>query len=752
MPTPAPQDIPPLRASPFEPDNLDARRAEYVKRLWHGQDELLRRRDRQVEENIRMLCGQHWSVYNPFLQKFIDVTQWMTDDERRWRQRPVVNRVLYWYILTHARLTENPPIITFQPSTSDRFDAELAEVADTIFKTKWREVGMSEVLDRLMAWMIPGGRAHLMSVVDPRLGDIVTYRGPAVLSLDDPAGGPPIQRVVDNVPHDQDGNPLAELTPDGQVQETGEAYAEREGGLRVDVLSCLEVRGQWGPQPWHEKSWHMVRSFLTPEEIWELFGVEVPPDSTVDGSDDPGYLRRLLFGTGFFGASSSRPGSELSTQPIKEGYVEVLSLWQRPSPFPGMQQTEQSPGGRLLVATKDRCLRDGARPFAFAAASSIRTFDFVRVMGRPSGTSPQEMLNPINRSVDRMIAQILEHSNLVSNPIALIDQTSGLQNVEFTNKPGAQYTATRRQGVPAIEYIAPPNLGRDVYNAHQMMVSELEKLGNVEGAEGRPPTTDPSGRLIKELRYNSDRFLGSTARRTVEELARMGDDWRVIHGAIWTMEKVIEYAGEDSVPRTVAVYPELFKRGKVNAIPDIESMLPESRDERIQRVNEMYQLGAFGMPGSPPAVQKWLEMARFPHLGRAAWPGGVHIVTAQQENGKLVRGTPAAEIPVLEWYDHQVHLMVHENFMSTPEYLRLSPEIQAAFVLHRQLHERAMMARVLQDLQKQVVMAQLGGAANGPPGSAGPEPDDGGAPSGGPPKRPQRRPPAPNPAVPGAAA
>ena len=73
MPTPSPRDIPPLRAGTFEPDQFDARRIEYVKRLWHGQDELLRRRDRQVEENIRMLCGQHWSVYNPFLQKFIDV-------------------------------------------------------------------------------------------------------------------------------------------------------------------------------------------------------------------------------------------------------------------------------------------------------------------------------------------------------------------------------------------------------------------------------------------------------------------------------------------------------------------------------------------------------------------------------------------------------------------------------------------------------------------------------------------------------
>lgn len=738
--------VPQLRESEFAPDALDNRRVEWVKKIWHGQDELLARRDRQVEESIRMLCGQHWSTWNPYLQKFLDVTQWMTDDERRWRQRPVINRVLYWFILTHARLTENPPILTFQPASGDRFDAEMAEVADTIFKTKWRETQMLEVLDRLMAWMIPAGRAHLMTVVDSRKGDLITYRQPAMLPVTDEATGEPIldeqgqpvQEAHPDVPFDRDGNPLATVTPQG-YSESGPPHTEHAGDIRIDVLSCLEVRGQWGPQPWHEKSWHIVRSFLAPEEIYDLMGVEVEPDQSIDGADDPGYLKRMLFGSGFFGAASGKPGSEFATGTVQEGFVEVLSLWQRPCGFPGMEETEESNGGRLCVVTKNRVLRDGVRPFRFKSASSVRTFDFVKVMGRPSGTSPQEMLNSINRVVNRHIASVQEHSNLMSNPIALLDQGSGLQNVEFTNKPGAQYTVTRRPGVIPLEFVAPPALGRDVYNAHKLMTEELEKLGNVQGAEGEPPTTDPSGKLIKELRYNSDRFLGSPARRTVEELGRMADDWIVIFGALYTEEKVLEYAGEDSVPRTVMVYPELFKEGKVNIVADVESMLPESRSERIGRVNQMYQMGAFGdptpgMPGNAQAVQKWLEMARFPHLARSAWPGGIHVTTAQQENGKLVRGMSALEIPVLEWYDHQVHLSVHETFMSAPEYLKLDPQAQAQFVIHRQLHQQAMFAVALQELQRQAILAPvaeaagLGGGGEDEPGGGGGKPKQPAAP------------------------
>ena len=682
-----------------------------------------------------MLAGQHWAVYNPWLQKFLDVTQWMTDDERRWRQRPVINRVLYWYILTHARLTENPPILTFQPSSGDRFDAELAEVADVLFKTKWRETQMNEVIDRLMAWMIPGGRAHLMTVVDPRKGPLKSARGPAMLTLLGPDGmpipdemGQPIERMVPNVPFAPDPNtgdfmPQAQLTTEGPVN-FGDAFTEHEGDIRVDVLSCLEVRGQWGPAPWHEKSWHMVRSFLTPDEIWELFAIHCEPDQKVDGPDDPGYLSRLLFGTGFFGAASAKPGSEFATSPVHESFCEVFSLWQRPCSYPGMEETDEKPGGRLLITTASKVLRDSQRPFRFASASPIRTFDFVKVMGRPSGTSPQEMLNPINRAINRQASQILEHSNLVSNPIMLVDQGSGLSNVEITNKPGARYEVTRRPGIAPVEFIPPPPLGRDVYNAQKIMLEELEKLGNVEGAEGEPPTTDPSGKLIKELRYNSDRFLGSTARRIVEELARMADDWIVIFGRIYSEERVIEYAGEDSIPRTVSVYPELFKTGKVNVVADVESMLPESRSERIGRVNQMYQLGAFGPPGDPRAVAKWLEMARFPHLARTAWPGGVHVVTARQENGKLVRGEPAQSIPVFQWYDHNVHMMVHEEFMAAPEYLRLDPMIQEQFVAHRMMHQQALAAQQLEALKQALTMQQLAG-----PGGNGGAPANGGPPA-----------------------
>jgi hypothetical protein len=103
------------------------------------------------------------------------------------------------------------------------------------------------------------------------------------------------------------------------------------------------------------------------------------------------------------------------------------------------------------------------------------------------------------------------------------------------------------------------------------------ELGNIAGAEGTPPTADSSGELVKELRYNSDRFVGPTARRSVTELGRMAEDWQVMIPLIWDEQKVIRVAGDDLIASTLTVMPHLFDEGNVNIQPDVESMLPEGR-------------------------------------------------------------------------------------------------------------------------------------------------------------------------------
>lgn len=726
-----PKGFVPMREGPDVADAYDGKRIVLLKQQWSTLDDLVRQQNRQIEENVRMIAGQHNSYYHPVFGKWMDVTDWMTDDERRWRQRPVLNRMLPWYVITHARATESQPIVTFVPGP-DRADAELAEVLDVSMKSLFFEMGMEDVHDRLMAWVIAGARGHLISRIDPSKGKMRPWVGqdfvPIVDEYDQPiddGDGGQAHQMLPNVPFGPDGTPRMKIIQrsDGAMepQQTGEPHKTPIGSVITDVLSPMQVRGSWGPEPWHLKRRHFIKSFHSPEEVWDMFGVDCPPN--VRGSaTDVGEIERILFGTGFYGsASNTGPGAQLSASST-EGYVELTQMWEAPTSYGGLEKSGESAGGRWLVTTPDKVLRDGVRPAKFPHTSPMNTWEFIRMPGRQGGTTPVEALTPIQRAYNANYGQIREHVNLNTNPKAVIDQSSGLKPGHFTNKPGENYVLNRRPGVPAIEYIKPPDLGQDVYKFQQMLREEFNDIGFSTGQE---VAAGDSGEKLKEMRFDTDRFLGPTMRRAAGEYGRFYGNVMAWLPLVWDIETVISYAGDDNIARTITVYPEMFEQGYVNIRPDVESMLPEGRGERQQQVYKMYLDGLYGLVGSPAALRKFWEMARMPHLSRAAKPGGIHTTTAEQENGQLMLGIDPRTIPVFEWYDDDAHLAIHEQFMASPEFLKQAKPIQDAFTMHRSAH-----LFNVQQKQAQAAMQQAALTPPPPDGAGG-----GGDGAGGPPTR-----------------
>lgn len=718
-----------------EPDGNDGRRIASVLAGWSAFDDLLRHRDRQIEENIRMLAGQQHSIWHPVIGAFLDPADWMSAEERKWRRRPVYNRLMPWFVITHARMTEAQPIVTYVPGP-DRKDAELAEAMDIAMKALWTEMGMVDVNDRLMAWLIAAGRAHLQPRIDPNGGELRTWEGtdlvPVVDRDEQPvlgADGEPIYRMSEGVPFGPDGNPLAvwRLTDagfeGGELVRKGSPHTQRDGRIVTDVLSPLEVRGQWGPQPWHMKDLHFTRQYLTPEKVYDLWGVDIPPTAG-PGPSRMGELERVLYGTGFFGAHEiTRSG--LASAPSTAGYVEVTTRWQAPCHYGDMEQTDESPGGRYTVVADNRVICDGPRPVAFPYTSPIRCFDFIRMPGRPSGTTPVEAMIPPQRAYNRTHGAIEEHVNLVSNPKAVIDRQSGLKPGQFTNRPGDAYIVTRRPSVPAVEYVAPPSLSADPYKHISMLLEEMQTMGSLAGTDAEP-MSGPSGEAIKEWRFNSDRFLGPTLRRAVEEYARFIEDVQALLPVIWDTQKVISVMGDDQIARTVTIMPELFSQGHIHVRPDVESMLPEGRGERQARVYQMWKDGAFGPPLTPEARRWFHELARFPNMARTASPGGADREMAAYVVGQILQGADAASIPLFPWYDLTVHGEALDAFMKTPAFLHQSPAVQANLVRRRNMLELELSSRMQQAQQAQQAQMAAGGGEPQPGAPPGGVADSGG--------------------------
>jgi hypothetical protein len=210
------------------------------------------------------------------------------------------------------------------------------------------------------------------------------------------------------------------------------------------------------------------------------------------------------------------------------------------------------------------------------------------------------------------------------------------------------------------------------------------------------------------------------------------EDWMVLWPTIYTMETVLKYTGDDNVARSIVLMPDLLKASSADVAPDLESMLPEGRGERRARVYKMWQDGAWGPPDSPEALRKLHELSNFPHMGRTAKPGGVHWTTAEQENGELLQGgTP----PTYEWYDDAIHMVVLEEFMSTPDWRRLPDNVKFAFVLHRMAHQENLARKMAQEfMEEQGKQALMAASTNGTGGEGKPPAK---APGGGPPQPPK---------------
>jgi hypothetical protein len=727
---------PPFRSDPFTPDEFDGARVQYVKGTFHAQDDVKRAFERELEDNVKMLAGLQWTVFNQALGHYVDITRWMDDPERRWRQRPVINRMLYWFMLTHARMTEKPAIISYQPATADRFDAMLAEVADPMGKYIWRCGAMDDAADEMFAWLIAAGESYIICGVDPDRGDVETWQGPAVLQMDR-GDGNMIERYIEQAPYGPDGQPLAELTGDGSTYaETGQPHSERQGEITFEVPCPLQVRGEWGPKPWGRKAWHSYLSYQRIAEIERRYGIKPPPSSGSGPLAHSLELQRLMFGSGWFGSAAASLGSEGISVNLREGRAPVYTHFEAPvgssETHPEMIETDESPGGRMLVIVGDQVAYDGPRPARFPNTSPIERWDFVKIPGRNNGTTPLEALKPMQRSYNRGYAQLFEHRNLQANPMMVVDTLSGVKNKSITNRPGQILYVTRRPNIVPLDYLNPPNMPTDVWRIQDALKNEMQDIGNLEGSEGRMPSLDASGKVVEALRFNADRFLGPTLRRAPGGFARVMQAAFAWVPVIWPKEKIISVAGDDQAQVTITVQPELFEYANVNIVPDLESMLPETRSERRANVERWYTMGVWGQPGTPQAIAKLADLLHFPQVGRALLPGGRDVITARQENAQIIQGVPGDQVPLFDWYDDAMHLWVHEDFMKSPEFLNLPPEIQIGFMMHREGHLVRLQQQMMEELMAQQALAG-GPNAGASPGQASPgagEPTDQGPPAG----------------------
>lgn len=656
-----------------------------VQERWKAQDGLWWPTIRQVQDNVRMIEGRHWDVWMPSQQRFVDITSLLTEKDREFFQRPVFNYVGDWFVRTHGKLTEKPPVVSFLPATGDQKDADLAEVMDAIHKYLWFGAEMEERVSELVGMVLAASSGVVKSWWNPDLGLAREIRGPAFFPLFDEFGNAVVQAdgqlaqgFVERAPYQllPDGTPvpMIEPMPGGGYREIAGAAVQYEGGIDVEILSPLDVRTEIAKTPWHRRRWYVERRVLPVREIYERYGVRVTP-----GGDDQSTALQIADQYTGFGGPMARHGSSAPTL-TDNTHAVIYEMWEQPR--------EECRRGRHTVVTDTLKLSDGPNPYG-PTFRPYHMAEFTRVPGRFSAKSPIETISPINRVSNRGWSQILEHRNKMTNPFYLVDRRQ-IQG-KIKNSPGQMIDVdpTYLPNSPPLDVVQPPPLPQAVYHVQALLREELRYFGSLEqGSSGAAATRQPSGELVRELRANDDRYLAGPAASIVRCLGRVVQVWPdlvkfALESGNWTEGRVIRISGEESAIRFRSIRSEMFE-GQVHVRPDIESLLPEGRQERQQRVDWWF------MNELLTPAQYW-ELIQHPHLAAAARPGGVHRRMAEIENMRMARGHPTE---ILAAHNDEIHIDSHEKFAASPEFQTL-PEMARALILqhigahNEQLAEKA---------------------------------------------------------------
>src|SRR3990167_5714255 len=199
---------------------------------------------------IRMMqwLGRQWDDVDldGMAQRLID-TQ-ITDDDRG-----VYNYIRAAVNSMTARLTENKPIVTVTPSTTDEDDRERARGCNHLVDWLWNDLELAEDLKEFVQWMLIGGLGTLKVSWDPTLGT---------------------EQEVEDVSEEAAALRAVGIDVPSRVV--------RPGGIVVESLSPDE----WGRDPGAKKMknarWAFHESIQHIDEVrerWPEFGPFVRPDA-----------------------------------------------------------------------------------------------------------------------------------------------------------------------------------------------------------------------------------------------------------------------------------------------------------------------------------------------------------------------------------------------------------------------------------------------------------------------------------------
>lgn len=372
--------------------------------------------------------------------------------------------------------------------------------------------------------------------------------------------------------------------------------------------------------------------------------------------------------------------------------------------------------------------------YPFAKIDSIQS-------GSYYATSVIEDLIPIQRELNRTRSQLLEARTLSAKPGWFY--TEGSMDPNKVTSANGQMIGIKPGATPPTP-IPLPQMPSYIMDLLQFDLSDIEDIsGQHQVSKGSAPAGVTAGTAIQFLQEADNSFMATTHASIEDAIKKVAKQTISLAIQYWDSKRLIKVVGKDgslsarylqgsdlingtdirieggsSLPQSkaarIALFMDLMNRG----------FLPPQDGLKLMKLSSMQEYWDEVDIDKNQALRENLMMSELnPEQTQQARDQVTQAITQQVQAG-MPQGIDPMEnpiaaqememanepvIPVNEWDNHEIHLMVIENFMKGQEYETLDPAIQNEFKLHRQKHKDAMMQKMMEDMMKQQANPEAAG-------------------------------------------
>ena len=666
-PAPSPEQTARLVVDIFD-DNLDIAR-NMVQRVWW--------------RNMLYYIGEQWLEYSRATRSFIP----------RYRPEqgnpPVSNEIREYVRSVKAMLLNQKLVPSIAPNTNEQEDRDAAKLGQELLT--WMEgLNDQEIADekeKMIIWMSLAGTAFLRTFAEKDLGKVF-------------------------------------LGDDGKSMRTGEVTTENIIPFNVfpdrmaDRMRKMRYIG--------------IQTLKPIEWVEDTFQIKVNPTENVMAMD---YQRRLMR---LVGQVSPWKGYGLETQSLDLD-AEQTCLFREVEFRPNVNY----PKGRYVAMAGDKIIIDKPRMPIMAQDDgtwffTITDFHYNFVPGRfwsDGGVndliSPQNQINEIDKALRDNRKTLGRNKVLAPGELQMERKTElgeSFMVMRYSGKDTGGQKPEFIQGTPL------PTQFLDERGIHKSQIQDM--AGDPKNVlRGASPSKQASGVMVDILTETAKSGQLPDVERFKRGMNSVYKKRLLVAQEVYTEERAIKIGGAGSEAQV-----KQFKAADLRNNTDIkleeDSGLATTQAGRREVLMGLIEKGMFGNMAEAPLSLRQELLKRF-GLSGFSDQSNVHFERAERENSFINAGImkgimtvtmpvgPDSQLveddPLFKYDDDNIHYEVHRHLILSQEFQDLPAQVQAAMIVHTDVHHLRMEAKLAQE-----AMAKMSDKGGPPPG--GPPPGPGGPP------------------------